>query len=64
MGEHVCVDVRIDVRVDMCVDVWTDIGMDMCVGMCISKGGVLPNQGLGFTKLAPLVKLCTNRGDW
>ena len=28
------------------------------------KGGVVPNQGLVFTKLALLVKLCTNRGDW
>jgi len=24
----------------------------------------VPNQGLGFTKLALLVKLCTNQGDW
>ena len=28
------------------------------------KGGVVPNQGLVFTKLALLAKLCTNRGDW
>ena len=36
-----------------------------CMGS-ISKGrgGGVPNQGLGFTKLALLVKIFTNRGDW
>ena len=39
-------------------------GVEIAYRQTSVKGGVVPNQGLVFTKLALLVKLCTNRGDW